>query len=280
VISKLHHFGFSYLWKMVKCFVFVLLLSLYSGTSQSFPSDTSAPEKSFKEGEWFQLRLHYGFFNASYASFTLSRDTIGETPVFHAKGFGETTGLARWFFKVEDYYESYFDENTGAPYKFIRNINEGGYTKNIEIDFDHSRNTAIVLDKKKKQTNEYEIKPNVHDLVSSFYYLRNHYPEEEIKVNETFDINMFFDNENYVFKLKYLGKEAIESKFGDIRCLKFRPLVQSGRVFKEQESVTLWVSDDQNRLPVRLQADILIGSIKADLENFKNLKHPFEVVVE
>ena len=54
--------------------------------------------------------------------------------------------------------------------------------------------------------------------------------------------------------------------------MKFRPLVQSGRVFEEQESVTLWVSDDKNRLPVRLQADILVGSIKADLENFKNLK--------
>jgi hypothetical protein len=65
-----------------------------------------------------------------------------------------------------------------------------------------------------------------------------------------------------------------------ISCLKFRPVVQSGRIFKEQESVTLWVSDDNNRLPIRLQADILIGSIKADLESFKNLKHPFEIVVD
>ena len=91
---------------------------------------------------------------------------------------------------------------------------------------------------------------------------------------------MFFDNDNYIFKLKYLGKEIIDSKFGKIECLKFIPMVQSGRIFKEQESVTLWVSDDNNRLPIRLQADILIGSIKADLERFKNLKHPFEIVVD
>ncbi|MDA7797480.1 DUF3108 domain-containing protein [Flavobacteriaceae bacterium] len=265
---------------MAKRFVFVLLFCLYAGTSQNVPLDSIAPIKSFKEGEWFQLRLHYGVFNASYASFTLKRDTIGEQPVYHAKGFGETTGLARWFFKVEDYYESYFDEDTGAPYKFIRNINEGGYTKNIEIDFDHDSNTAKVLDKKKKELNEFKIEPNVHDLVSSFYYLRNHYPDKGLNVNETFNINMFFDNENYVFKLKYLGKERVNSKFGEVSCLKFRPMVQSGRVFKEQESVTLWVSDDKNRLPIRLQADILIGSIKADLENFKNLKHPFEIVVD
>jgi hypothetical protein len=265
---------------MAKRILFVLLFSFYAGVSQSFPIASLVHVESFKEGEWFQLRLHYGPFNASYASFTLERDTLETKPVFHAKGFGETTGLARWFFKVEDYYESYFDEKTGAPYKFIRNINEGGYTKNIEIDFDHKLNTAKVLDKKKQKTNEYEIEPNVHDLVSCFYYLRNNYPEEGLPVNDTFDINMFFDNENYVFKLKYLGKETIESKFGDVKCLKFRPMVQSGRVFKEQESLTLWVSDDKNRLPIRLQADILVGSIKADIENFKNLKHPFKIIVD
>ena len=116
-------------------------------------------------------------------------------------------------------------------------------------------------------------------MISCFYYLRNFYPEEEILVNESFSLNMFFDNENYIFKLKYLGKENVSTKFGEVRCLKFRPLVQSGRVFKEQESLTLWISDDKNKIPVRLQADILVGSIKADLENFKNLKHPFEIQV-
>ncbi len=265
---------------MSKIFVFVMLFSWWAGTSQSIPLDSLASLESFQEEEWFQLRLHYGIFNASYATFTLKRDTIKERPVFHAIGFGKTTGLARWFFKVEDYYESYFDEKTGAPYKFIRNINEGGYTKNIEIDFDHEQKTASVLDKKKKETNDFSIEPNVHDLVSCFYFLRNYYPKNGLAVNEAFDINMFFDNENYVFRLKYLGKETIESKFGKVNCLKFRPVVQSGRVFKEQESVTLWISDDNNRLPIRLQADILIGSIKADLESFKNLKYPFEIVVD
>jgi hypothetical protein len=85
---------------------------------------------------------------------------------------------------------------------------------------------------------------------------------------------MFFDNENYVFKLKYLGKQILRTKIGKIKCLKFRPFVQSERIFREQESVTLWISDDLNKIPVRLQADLLIGSIKADLENYKNLKHP------
>ena len=108
-------------------------------------------------------------------------------------------------------------------------------------------------------------------------YLRKYFPRDEFKINESFVINMFFDNDNYVFKLKYLGKELVETKFGKIECLKFIPMVQSGRIFKEQESVTIWISNDKNRIPIRVQADVIVGSIKADLENFKNLKYPFKI---
>ncbi len=265
---------------MIKRIVLTLYIAFQSSFSQTILESTFPPIESFQEDEWFQLRLHYGPFNASYASFSLISDSLNNKSVFHAKGFGETTGIARWFFKVEDYYESYFDKETGLPYKFIRDINEGGYTKNIEIDFDHYKATALVNDKKRGEINEFTIQNGVQDLISSFYYLRKFYPKKGIKINESFDINMFFDNENYVFKLKYLGNETIKSKFGKIKCMKFRPLVQSGRVFEEQESVTLWVSEDKNRLPIRIQADILVGSIKADLENFKNLKYPFKILVE
>ena len=265
---------------MIRFVILILILNFHKGFGQEDIGASSSIIQSFKEGEWFQLRLHYGPFNASYASFSLERDTLKGNPVFHARGFGETTGLARWFFKVEDYYESFFDEKSIQPYKFIRNINEGGYTKNIEIDFYHEKRTALVNNKKKNEINEFSIESGVQDLISCFYYLRNFYPKNGVKMNESFNINMFFDSENYVFKLKYLGKEIINSKFGKIKCIKFRPFVQSGRVFEEQESVTLWVSDDNNRLPIRLQADILVGSIKADLENFKNLRHPFKIVVQ
>ena len=265
---------------MIKKLIFILFFGILASYAQPIPTDLLAPSSPFQEGEWFQLRIHYGLFNASYATLSLERDTLNGKPVFHAKAFGETSGIARWFFKVEDYYESYFDQTTILPYKFIRDINEGGYTKNVEIEFDHMLKKAKVNNKKKKVIEEFEIQPNVQDLISCFYYLRNFYPEDKIEVNESFDINMFFDQENYVFKLKYLGKEVINSKFGDVNCLKFRPVVQSGRVFKEQESVTLWVSDDKNKLPIRLQADILVGSIKADIENFKNLIHPFKIKVE
>ena len=163
------------------------------------------------------------------------------------------------------------------PYWFIRDIYEGGYTKNLEINFDHDQNLAHVNDLKNKKKQTFKIADNVQDLISAFYYLRTFYPSDKLISNDTFSINMFFDKENYVFKMKFLGKESLSTKFGKIQCMKFRPYVQSGRVFREQESVTLWITDDGNKIPIRLQADLAIGSIKVDLEKFKNLVAPFEI---
>ena len=260
----------------------LLILLVYNlgifGFAQSLNECTPFPEKlPFKEGEWFKFRIHYGFFNASYATLELSQDTLNGIPVLHAKGYGTTTGLARWFFKLEDHYDTYFDEKKVIPYWFIRDIYEGGYTKNLEITFNHNRNLAHVNDLKYNKKDTFSISDRTQDLISAFYYLRAFYPRNKLKLNETFSINMFFDKENYVFKMRFLGKESLNTKFGKIKCMKFRPYVQSGRVFREQESVTLWITDDGNKIPIRLQAELAIGSIKVDLDEFKNLVAPFEI---
>ena len=260
----------------------VLFLLLYHLLVFGFaqPISVNAPsevELPFKAGEWFEYRIHYGFFNASYATLELTKDTLNGVPVLHAKGYGTTTGLARWFFKVEDHYDTYFDEKKIIPYWFIRDIYEGGYTKNLEINFDHNQNLAHVNDLKNKKQQTFKIADSAQDLISAFYYLRAFYPTNKLKPNDTFGINMFFDNENYIFRMKFLGKERLNTKFGKIQCMKFRPYVQSGRVFREKESVTLWITDDGNKIPIRLQADLAIGSIKVDLDKFKNLVAPFEI---
>ncbi|MBT8259103.1 MAG: DUF3108 domain-containing protein, partial [Bacteroidia bacterium] len=111
----------------------------------------------------------------------------------------------------------------------------------------------------------------------AYYFLRNNYDTETIKEGEEVQLNMFFDSENYGFKLKYLGRETIRTKFGKVKTLKFRPYVMAGRVFKEQESLTLWVSADKNKIPLRIKADLAVGSLRADLDAFKGLKHQFEI---
>jgi hypothetical protein len=91
---------------------------------------------------------------------------------------------------------------------------------------------------------------------------------------------MFFDEENYEFKLKFLGRETIKTEFGKINTLIFRPYVMAGRVFKEQESLTLWVSEDENKIPLRIKADLAVGSLRADLESFKGLKHAMPIIFD
>jgi hypothetical protein len=197
--------------------------------------------------------------------------------VFHVTGKGWTTGAIKWIFKVKDRYESYFDKQTGVPYKFIRKIDEGGHTKNIEIAFDHNKREALVENKKYKTIKTVVTEPNVQDMVSAFYYLRNNYDTDDIKVGEVIELDMFFDEENFGFKLKFLGRETIETEFGKIKTLKFRPYVMAGRVFKEQESLTLWVSADENKIPLKIKADLAVGSLRADLIEFKGLKHFFPI---
>ncbi len=111
---------------------------------------SSKKESAFKPGEWLKFRMHYGILNASYATLHVKSAKIEGVPVYHVVGHGETTGFASMFFKVDDTYESYFDMEDGKPYKFVRKINEGGYTKDVEINFDHKKEKAFLNDKKNK----------------------------------------------------------------------------------------------------------------------------------
>jgi hypothetical protein len=188
--------------------------------------------------------------------------------------------MTKFFFKVTDLYESYFDKETGKPYQYVRKIDEGGYTKNQEGFFNQGSNTVLVKDYKHKSQKTIQVTENVQDIVSTFYYLRNHPQVDKLKVGESITVDMFFDDETFKFKLKFLGREDLKTKFGTISTMIFRPYVQAGRVFKEQESLTVWISDDENRLPVRIKASLAVGSLKADLDEFKGLKNSFKIKVK
>ncbi|WP_298494450.1 DUF3108 domain-containing protein [uncultured Algibacter sp.] len=237
-------------------------------------------ESAFGDGEWFKFKMSYSnWLKAGNATLTVKDTKLDDKDVYHVVGKGWTTGMIKWFFKVKDRYESYFDKHTIMPYKFVRNIDEGGHTKDLEIDFDQVNNKAHVNNKKHKTKKIIDTKPNIQDMVSTFYYLRNNLEISTLKKGDEVRIDMFFDEENYGFKLKYLGEETIETDFGDVESLKFRPYVMAGRVFKEEESLTLWVSKDKNKVPLRIKADLAVGSLRADLEAFKGLKHPFKILV-
>lgn len=257
---------------MKKIIAVVILFTTFIASAQS--------HQAFQGGEWFQFRIHYGMFNASYATLEVTETRFNNRPVYHVVGKGKSTGLLHLFFKVDDNYESYFDKNSGQPYRFIRQIDEGGHTRDMQIDFNHNNKTALVFNRKHNSKNTYSIKDEVHDMLSSFYYLRNNLDVENIKVGDVMHLNMFFDDENIDFQFKFLGREVVNTKLGKIATLKFRPYVMAGRVFEEKESLTLWVSDDDNRMPVKIKANLAVGSLDADIDAFKGLKHPLKIIMD
>lgn len=243
-------------------------------------SFVSAQENAYGDGEWFKFRVHYGFLTAGFATLETKSTKYKGKDVFHVKGFGETVGVSKWFFRVKDDYQSYIDREKDIPYFFIRKIDEGGYKKDQQIEFNHNTNTATVNDKKNKEIARFQFPDGTQDMISAFYYLRNRLDVNNIKMGEVIEINMFFDNENYKFRLKFLGREVLDTTFGKVPSLIFRPYVQSGRVFREKESLTVWVSDDDNKIPLLIKADLAVGSLKATLIQFKGLKHSFKILAE
>ena len=254
----------------MKFFSFLLLILI----TVSF--DSQKPD-AYDSGEWFKFRIHYGFINAGFATLEIKEAVKDNKKIYHAIGKGYTVGMSRFLFKVDDNYESYFDKVTNKPFQFVRKIDEGGYTKNQEGFFNQDDNKVLVKDYKNKTEKTLSVTENVQDIISTFYFLRNHPNIDKLKVGESIVVDMFFDDEVYKFKLKFIGKENLKTKFGTAPTMIFRPIVQSGRVFKEEESLTVWISDDDNKIPLRIKASLVVGSIKADLESFKGLKNPFMV---
>ncbi|MGK0378600.1 MAG: hypothetical protein ACJA1Z_002415 [Patiriisocius sp.] len=239
-----------------------------------------AQERAYGNGEWFKFRVHYGLITAGYATLKVDDAFVNGKEVYHVQGEGHTTGITSWVFGVDDYYQSYIDKTKDIPYRFIRKIDEGGYKKDIQIDFDHESQIAIVNNKKHKTTQEISLPDNAQDMVSSFYYLRNQLDITNLSEGDVLDMNMFFDGGTHKFRLKFLGRETLDTPFGRVPTLIFRPYVESGRVFKKEESVTVWVTDDKNKIPILIKADLMVGSLKATLTEYKGLKHQFKIIPE
>ncbi|CAI8330394.1 MAG: Uncharacterised protein [Flavobacterium sp. SCGC AAA160-P02] len=253
-------------------FVYYLLMN----SCLLFSQEKSKP---YKSGEWLQYRMSYsGFLKAGTAQLELKKTFLEGENVFHAKGFGKTSTVIGWFFKVIDRYESFFDSQKNIPYLFKRDVNEGGYIIKRDTRFNQKTKIARVEDYKYNTVKEVPF-DNVQDMISAFYYLRN-INVDTIKKGDVIKLNLFFDSKTFPFKLRFLGNEIIKTKFGKINTIKLRPIVQAGRVFKENESVTLWVTADQNKIPIRIKASLAVGSLKAELDAFKGLANSFDIIFD
>ena len=246
--------------------------------SISFISNLSAGDvfcgirnHAFQNGEYLSFTVFYSvmglYVNAGNASFNLTQDHLNDKPVFHVVGLGNSNSSYDWIFKVRDRYETYFDTATLQPYKFIRNVDEGGYKTIENVNFNQEANTAITLN------GTYKVPGCIQDVMSAIYYARN-IDFNQYKPDDKIPFDMFLDNEIYHLYIRYLGKEKIKTRFGTFNAIKFRPLLVKGTIFAGGEKMSVWVSDDLNHIPVRVESPIVVGTIKVDMKDFKNLRYP------
>lgn len=225
---------------------------------------------AFTTGESLSYRLHYGFMDAGVAVLEVMPEVkeIGGRKVYHIVGNGYSKGSFDWFFKVKDRYETYLDKDALVPWYFVRRCNEGGYIINQDYLFNHYTKKVDIGEGK-----SCDIPTGIQDMLSSFYYARN-LDFSTVKEGDIFTIPSFVDKQIWTLKIKYVGKETISTDLGKFKTLKFRPIIQTGRIFKKEEDLNVWITDDKNHIPLRAQAKILVGSIKMDLTSYQNLANP------
>ena len=223
---------------------------------------------AFKDGEKLTYRLHYGIIDAAQATLEVkkSEKKINGRGLLRVIGKGKSIGTFNWFFKVDDRYESYIDEQGMFPWVFLRRVNEGGYKISQDYTFIQSKG------KVKEGTKEYKAPVNVQDMISSYYYART-LDFSNAKKGDVFEFNSFVDGEVFPLKIKFLGKEKIKIRNGRYNALKFSPVVQVDRIFKEEDDLQVWISDDENKIPLLAKAKIMFGSIKMELTGYEGLLH-------
>ncbi len=243
-----------------------------------FIAPANSQVQSYQPDERISYIIHYGLFTGGVASLELRQDTLNGKEIWHSVLVGRTTGLADVIFKVLDIYESFIDPKTELPVLAVRNISEGRYRRYNEVVFDHkTRKDSAILTS--DLTGVHIAPQGIHDILSCFYWYRNRiFPGlNTVNIGDTITVTTWFTDELYPIKMIYMGVEEVKTKAGRIRCHKFNPVTEKGRLFKTEQDVSFWFTDDKNYLPVKIRFDIFVGSFMVDMIGYEGLKYPLEI---
>lgn len=257
---------------------YLLLAAMVFGFSSfQFAPETKRavdPVANFSDGEFLEFSISYGLINGGKAELTVNREMLDGKPYMHSRIYGHTSGVLDAFYKVRDVYESWFDERTNMPVKGIRNVREGKYKHYDEITYFQEQGYVTSTRKGKV-----EVPPNSLDMACAFYYLRR-IDFSDFKVGDIVYMDTYFNGKHFPFYVEYKGKEELSIGLGTFRALVFVPVVEPGRVFERKDGMTIWFSDDENKIPLRIRFDAVVGAFKCDLITYKNLKYPLKSMIK
>lgn len=231
---------------------------------------TKRTNTAFTYGEKLKYKVYYGLINGGTAEMEIADkpEKVNGRNTYYIKVFGKSTGMVDMMFKVKDQFESYLDEEALVPWKAVKNVREGGYKAIDLIMFDHENGVANSYHKGKT-----DIAERTQDVASAIYYARST-DMTNAKPGDVFPVNFYLDGKNYNLRFKFVGRENIKTDVGTFRTLKVKPQLLQGRVFKDSDALTLWVTDDENKVPIRAESEIFVGAIKMDLMQYSGLRNP------
>jgi hypothetical protein len=273
--------------KRIKSVLLLFALSLLMGLNAGSPVQETPVDMydtfctirntSFVPGEELKFTVYYSLFgiyvNAGNATAVTSLERVNNKAVYHIVGAGGSNSSYNWVGRVNNRYESYIDTATLQPLKFVRKVQENNHKKYENVTFNRAANTAISND------GVFKVPACVQDVVSSVYFARN-INFDKYKPGDKISFSMFLDNEVYSMYIRYVGKEEIKTRYGKFRTIKIKPLLVKGEVFDGGEKMNLWVTDDANRIPVRAESPLTVGSIKVDMMGYKNLRYPLSSLIK
>ena len=234
-------------------------------------SQTNLP---YNVGEYAAYKISFGAINVGYAELEVKEIiSINNKLSFHIIGKGRTAPFFDWVFKVRDVYETFIDTSSLLPLVFNRQVREGRHEINQQYNFNHNKENVVTQD------SIFNITFQTQDMLSAFFYART-FKKDSVLSGGSFYIPIFMDDENYLLEIKYLKNEIIDTKWGKIDCMVFKPKMQEGRIFEDGEEMKIWISDDENHLLLRVETKIWTGLIKAVLQEYKHVKHPLSIIEE
>lgn len=269
--------------KYFSTFLAIIIFLLCSFIPQNIEEYRAVKHNSFRRGEKLTYLAHYSFLHAGVATVYMDPQVhaVNNRACYKVDIVGKSVGLFAAMMHVNDTWQSYIDTSAMIPHKFIRKIEEGNYRKNETVLFDHIKKTAEVTNyktnKEVEKVEQFKILNNAQDLVSGYYFLRT-LDFTNKKVNDTIGIEGFFENKNYSLKIKYLGKEVISTKVGKLNSEIIEPIMPNNALFDGKGAIKVWISNDANRIPLKIKAKMFIGAVELDLTGYENLKTPLNFV--
>ncbi|MBU1368378.1 MAG: DUF3108 domain-containing protein [Bacteroidetes bacterium] len=252
----------------------LLLLFFISVSISAFPQLRDHPNNAFHDKEFTRYSVYYssmltGNVVAGEATIEVKshKKRFFDREVWHIVGEGKSKGAFNWFYKVRDRFESFVDKEALVPYLFIRRTREGDFVQDDDVYFYHEERKAV------SRTATKAVPENIQDFVSALFFMRT-LSLNDFDADSAYYLDFFLDDSVYVSKIKYQGTEYIKTSLGTFRCLKIAPMMATGEVFADAYPVMVWVTDDENHLPILAEAKIIVGSIKMELIEYKNILNP------